>query len=654
MNLENAWVFDTEVYPNCFILVARWLGGEKPVYHKFVVHDSKDNYNLILEWLKTKPVLIGFNNIGFDAPILEYIYRSPVRRSCQDIYDFMQLELFDKRKDNFFYTPFNEWDLTFSHVDMFKINHFENPSKMTSLKWLEFSMRCAKMQDVPFPVGSMITNSSVDRLVAYCKIDVDNTTDFFFRCKSMIQLRQDLMEQYGTPRIMNMSDSSIGEFIFKKSLTSAGIKEKQLKEVIKRDYINIGDCILKYISFRDEGFNNVLQSFKKVVVEDPWNNGLKGIHTQSLVYDDMQFEFGVGGLHACHRPGIYESDEEYVIATVDVKSFYPWLAIANRFYPEHIGEPFCDVYEDLYKERGKFAKGTAMNYALKIALNGVYGKSNSKFSVLYDPMFTLKITINGQLLLTMLAEELSSIGRLLVCNTDGLEVRIPRSKLDEFYEICTEWQNLTGLELEYDFYKKMVIRDVNNYVAVSEKGTIKRKGLFRTYYDFTEEDDKPHTYDKNPSATVIAEALCEFYLNNKPIDEYINGVNNIYPFLYGIKGKKSFDYWLISADENGVIDIEKRPERAIRFFIKKRGANIFKFWKDNRLNNIQSVKKGHLVETALNITHDGEITTTRKIKGETQVQDHYIVDRDFYINQCLDVIQVVESGQFIEKLESDE
>lgn len=44
-----------------------------------------------------------------------------------------------------------------------------------------------------------------------------------------------------------------------------------------------------------------------------------------------------------------------------------------------------------------YAKGTPENAMLKLALNSVYGDSNNQYSVFYDPMYTMKITVNGQL-----------------------------------------------------------------------------------------------------------------------------------------------------------------------------------------------------------------------------------------------------------------
>ena len=74
-----------------------------------------------------------------------------------------------------------------------------------------------------------------------------------------------------------------------------------------------------------------------------------------------------------------------------------------------------------------------MNYVYKIILNSTYGLSNDKNSFLYDPQFTMFITVNGQLTLMMLYEMIMTRipeATALMQNTDGVETIIPRDKVD--------------------------------------------------------------------------------------------------------------------------------------------------------------------------------------------------------------------------------
>jgi hypothetical protein len=81
----------------------------------------------------------------------------------------------------------------------------------------------------------------------------------------------------------------------------------------------------------------------------------------------------------------------------------------------------------------------------------------------------MKITLNGQLLLCMLAESLMRVPtlRILMINTDGLEYHVHRDYRDVAKEHCSFWEMMTLLNLENVQYNRMWIRDVNNYIAES-------------------------------------------------------------------------------------------------------------------------------------------------------------------------------------------
>lgn len=628
MEWKNTWVWDVETFVNCFTLVAREVNTK--TYKRFVIHDDSVNeyqdWDDIKEFLRTKPTLIGYNSLRFDGQISELIYRTEKKLSAAEIYAFAQKCIEAER----FGLTFAEWDFSHKHIDLMALNHYDNFARATSLKWLEFTLRFSKMADMPLTHDKPVTKSKVSTLVAYNRNDVDVTHEFFLRCESMIELRIELANKYKERRIINMSDSSIGSHIFKDILTKKNNPGVKKKTGTARGKVKIADCLVDYIDFEQPEFRKVHDNYKNMVVDV--RQGLKGIFKEKTTYDGIEFAFGMGGLHGAYDPGVYEPDDRHIIFSIDVASYYPWLAIANGFFPEHLGKEFCQIYEYVYNERKKYPKGDAWNYALKIALNSVYGKSNSEYSFLRDAMYTLKITINGQLLLAMLAERLSNIGRLLLVNTDGIEIKIRKQDEDFLRQICKDWEETTGLMLEYNTYKKLVIKDVNNYIAVDEKDGVKRKGMFEIYSDYTEEGGKPHSYHKNPSAAIVPLALNNYYVHGTPVEETVMGCDNIHEFLFGIKTKKNFQYWFISSDDRGVIEIEKHSARAIRYFISKKGASIFKFFKDGRDNNISSVNKGELVELAMNLPE-------KKLHP-----DNYInLDKSYYIVEAEKIMNEIEN-----------
>jgi hypothetical protein len=228
-----------------------------------------------------------------------------------------------------------------------------------------------------------------------------------------------------------------------------------------REQIVVKDILLP-VSFKHPELRRVHEEFKNLIITNT-----KGDFELSADLDGFTLDYGTGGLHGSVNDRLIESDEEWVIENRDVVSYYSNIAIRNRFYPEHLTEKFCDVYEWIYNERTKHKKGTPENAAYKLALNGVYGSSNSEFSPFYDPQFTMQITIHGQLFLSSLAEKILEVEgvEMLDCNTDGLCYKMPRKKEDEVNSVCAEWERVTRLTLETSRFKRIYYRDGNSYIG---------------------------------------------------------------------------------------------------------------------------------------------------------------------------------------------
>ena len=58
--------------------------------------------------------------------------------------------------------------------------------------------------------------------------------------------------------------------------------------------------------------------------------------------------------------------------------------------------------------------------------------------------------------------------KAIMQNTDGLETLIPKKYKEQYLNICSEWEKITNLSLEHDTYKKIILADVNNYIALHD------------------------------------------------------------------------------------------------------------------------------------------------------------------------------------------
>jgi hypothetical protein len=203
-------------------------------------------------------------------------------------------------------------------------------------------------------------------------------------------------------------------------------------------------------------------------------------------------------------------------------------------------------------------------------------------------MYTMRITINGQLLLTMLIEwlidEIEGIV-MLQANTDGITIKIPRNAHQQVMEICKRWEKLTGMILEYGEYRRMVIRDVNNYLAQTMENDVKPKGCF----EIIPMQNGAVGYNKNWSMRVVPKALHAHYIQGVPIEDYITQHDNIYDFCIGFRARKGWNNIFTHVEQNKKIEIPQ--QRTIRYFMSKTGGSLTKKnFDDKRVISLEAGK----------------------------------------------------------------
>jgi hypothetical protein len=233
-------------------------------------------------------------------------------------------------------------------------------------------------------------------------------------------------------------------------------------------------------------------------------------------------------------------------------------------------------------------------------------------------------TINGQLMLTMLAEELMTLKDtyLIQINTDGLTVKIHKDSVEEYYKICNKWMELTKLQLEYAEYSKMVISDVNNYLALYTNGKVKTKGK----YEF--ENIPLH---KNKSHCIIPRAVHDFWVKDVPIEDTIKSSTNIYDFCAGVKAKKSdkkgYSHYEIHSVKQGEIHKQKLS-KTVRYFISNKGGTLIKVYETGDWEHVEApVRKGN------KIIKDWKVTYFNKYYSVNNFSD-YNIDYSYYIAQA--------------------
>ncbi len=682
------WVYDIETYPNCLTLTAVCADNSRT--HVYECSSRKNDVSMLFDFLDTlhkkKDRMVGFNNKGFDYPVLHSLL--DVRKKAVTVSGRAVAKKAYKVAQDLIAAQGGEHNGVrikeyVKQVDLYKIHHFDNKARATSLKMIEFNMKSDTIEDLPFPVGMELSDEQIDVLLIYNMHDVLKTLDFFNISLSAIRFRDELSRKYKRD-FTNHNDTKIGKdyFIMQLEKTmpdSCYKKDANGSRVInqtKRPTIAIKDCLFNYYDFQRPEFQAIHDWFKKQIISetkgvfsditedklgrvamfadmsvmrkkfkadpdgeelavfkaaypDGWVSKVelkakkKGLpvysywycwheaETLNVMVDGFRFDFGTGGIHGSLSSCVVSESDTHLMIDADVSSMYPNIAIANRAFPEHLTDAFCDIYKDVYEQRKSYPKTSAENAMLKLALNGVYGDSNNQYSPFYDPQYTMTITINGQLSLCLLAEKLIAIDGLSIVqvNTDGVTVLCPRDSMDRYNAICEAWQQQVGLQLEYANYSKMIIRDVNNYLAFYTDGKVKRKGAYQ--YEGL-------GWHQNQGGLVIPMAAEAKMMRGIDVKEFVQSHANKYDFMLRTKVPRSSKLMLVMED-----GAEIQQQNICRYYACKTGGKLVKIMpalieggEDRRLSidsnwNVKTCN--HIKDFADDVDYDYYIAEAEKL-----------------------------------------
>ena len=652
------YVMDYETLSNCFLGVFEHYKTDE--VKVFTVGKLRNDLDKLLDFfdenIQFNQWHISFNGLAFDSQITEYILRNrdmlmnvSGERAAEKIYTKAQ-DCINRMTQGEF-QEYSEKNLSIKQIDIFKLNHWDNPAKSSSLKWIQCNMDWHNVQDMPIEHTAKIeTVPQLQEIAKYCRNDVSSTKHIMTLCAKEIRLRRDLTEEYNIP-LFSASEPRISKELFLYFLEKeTGISKYELKQLrTYRREIHVRDIILPYINFNGvPEFEELLSKFKDLVI-----NGMhtKGAFSYSVKYRGVQTDFGLGGVHGAKR-GIYEPEEHMTIMSSDVTSFYPNLAIRNGWAPAHLPKQgFCKLYEWFFDERKKIPKTDPRNYVYKIILNSTYGLSNDENSFLYDPELTMRITINGQLSLMMLyvnlAEKVPGCIPIMQ-NTDGLEMMIPKKYKDIYLEVCKEWEEVTNLQLEHDEYQKLIVPDVNNYIGVFKYKEVDRDTFLelqktnprdpfkredgKFYHAKTKckgrfEIDKP--LHKNKSFTVVAKALFDFFVHGTKPEEYLKTNKNIFDYCgqAKIRGNWKFQKTYV---KDGIV-ITEPLQKTLRYLVSKEGDKIIKrnLGDDREIN----VVAGRWLQHIFNVY-------------EEKAWEEYNIDYNFYLDKINREIKAMQPELF--------
>lgn len=562
--------YDIEAFSNCFTVTWKSLDGE-PEYC-VVWRDTRQNLNKMLDMFEESDAFFtGFNSMEFDDQVITYMlkHRDKLLKHdnedlTQSLFNFVQKIIQTDFKKYKYSAPFNR-------IDLQEVANLRKSLKMVAinLKWpliLEFDKDWESTID---------SGQEVRDLLRYNLNDVEITEEFFKELREDINLRAFMSAKYGV-NVISKAEQKVADAVLRKLYQQkTGVPDRVFaqRRTERLDKIHFGNIIDEDISFHNENLQDLLSRLKDTSI-DVFARGNEKYESEDfeehVVVGNMEYKIAKGGLHSENEPEFLESTETVKLIDADVTSFYPYLVFTKNIYPEHLGEDFTDLMEQITTLRVEYKysdeEGSDRNSdVLKIVINASYGKLGDPYSWLFDLKAMYAVTINGQLELLRLIDMLEHHDfEVVYANTDGVTAKVPTDRMEEYDEILEEWEEKTGMILDKDHFSKMAIADVNNYIVEFEDGYVKRKGRMNK-----NRHKGKFGIGRSFHNPVVPMAAEEFLLNDKPIAETIKEHDDIYDFCQAQRPGRKFDIFY-QYIEDGKIK-EESKQRSNRYFIARKG-----------------------------------------------------------------------------------
>jgi hypothetical protein len=525
-------VFDIESFANYFLVMFLASNGKVGTFEMYEGQplDTEGLSRIVTSGLQC----CSFHGLEYDTLMLAYAMQGA---SCSQL---------KALSDDLVTSGLKYWEverkygiqrLNFNHVDLRPIA----PGKV-GLKIYGGRLHCKRMQESPVPFDAWIMEEDRPLVREYCLTDLDDTRMMREALAEQVDLRYALMadmEKELRERHLNTlmevadlrckSDAQIAEAVLKQKVfvMTGAIPRRREPDLSPFKYEPP-----PHIQFRTPELQELLRQITESVMYIKAETGHvempPAVKKARVTIGNTTYKLGIGGLHSQEETVAHKADAEHKLLDIDVRSYYPFLILNMGMYPTAMGPAFLRAYRDIVEERvrAKDAGEKTRADSLKITVNGTFGKTSSKWSILYYPKMMVGTTLTGQLSILMLIEVLERYGFSVVsANTDGIVVRCPVAKMRHLDVIVATWESVTKLETERTEYVALYSRDVNSYVAVKPDGKTKTKGFFNL-------PTKPsERLWKSPQNEVCIRAALDYITKNVPIEETIRSCRDITGFL---------------------------------------------------------------------------------------------------------------------------
>lgn len=428
--------YDVEVFPNLFLVNWKVQGEGRKVVRMINPTPAE-----IEELMGHR--LVGFNCRKYDNHIL---YARLMGYSNEQLYELSQ-RIVSNEKEAFFREAYNV-----SYTDV-----YDFCSKKQSLKKWEIELGIHH-QELGLPWDQPVPEEMWARVAEYCDNDVLATEAVFNARKADFLAREILADVAG----MTVNDTT-------NSLTTRIIFGREKEPQLVYTDLATGENSRGEMSER-----NAFPGYEFVYDQDArcYRNMYRGV------------DLGMGG-YVYAEPGMYTD-----VALLDVASLHPHSIIAMDCFGDYTGN-FKDLLDAriAVKHRDLDAAGKALGgklakylvddeevldtlaYALKIAINSVYGLTLASFK---NPFRDIRnknniVALRGALFMKTLQDEVAARG-FTVAHIKTDSIKIPNAT-PEIIGFCMEFAERYGYTFEHEAtYSKMCLVNDAVYIAKCKDG----------------------------------------------------------------------------------------------------------------------------------------------------------------------------------------
>ncbi|APC83853.1 DNA polymerase domain-containing protein [Clostridium botulinum] len=490
--------YDFEVFKHDWLVVIKDTDTKK-------THTIVNNVEELRNFYETNKdnIWCGYNSRSYDQWILKAIIAG---FNPKELNDYIIVE----------HKPAWKFSSTLFKIQLF---NYDVMTSFHGLKQLEgFMGNDIRETTVSFNIDRKLTEKELQEVIFYCNHDVEQTMEVFINRIEEFEAHMGLIKNFKLPL----------KYISKTKAQLSGIILGANKQDHEDEFeINIVPTI------KINRYKEILNWYK-----NPLNRDYK--KSLEIEVTGVPHIFGWGGLHGARD----KYQDEGIFINSDVGSFYPSLMIQYDFLSRNVRDK--SKYKEIYDYRMQLKKEGKKKeqQPYKIVLNSTYGASKDKYNNLFDPLQANNVCINGQLMLLDLIEKVTEKlpgVKLIQSNTDGVMWKLESEKDIETYKfICEEWCKRTCMTLDHDHIKKVVQKDVNNYLIVMENGKIKSKGAYVKSLNKLDYD-----------LPIVNQALMDYFIEGITPEETILNCNQLKEFqkvvkisskyLYGFHGDKKLD-----------------------------------------------------------------------------------------------------------------